>query len=130
VNAKKAYCVDHSLAASVSSRISENKGLLLENLVFNHLRRITKRVFYYRTKKGNEVDFLWMDQTDHPHLVQVCFSRDDFQTKNREINALFEAMQELNIHNSHIITYNEEKEIMAENRVIQIIPAWKFLLNL
>jgi hypothetical protein len=130
VNAKKAYCVDHSLAASVSSRISENKGLLLENLVFNHLRRITKRIFYFRTRKGNEVDFLWMDQTDHPNLVQVCFSLDDFQTKNREITALFEAMQELNIHNSHIITYNAEKEIMAENRVIQIIPAWKFLLNL
>jgi len=130
VNAKKAYCVDHSLVTSVSPRISQNKGLLLENLVFNHLRRMTKRIFYYRTAKGNEVDFLWIDENDNPNLAQVCFSLDDPQTRNRELKSLTEAMQELDIHHSFIITFSEENEIRDDIRVIQIIPAWKFLLNL
>ena len=130
VNAKKAYCVDHSLVTSVSSRISQNKGLLLENLVFSHLRRKTKRIFYYRTAKGNEVDFLWMDENDNPNLVQICFSLDDPQTRNRELRSLIEAMPELDIHQSFIITFNEENEIRDDNRVIQVMPAWKFLLNI
>lgn len=130
VNAKKAYCVDHSLVTSVSPRISENKGLLLENLVFSHLRRITKRIFYHRTRKGSEVDFLWLDQNDDPKLAQVCYSLGDSQTKNRELKSLTEAMQELDIHQSFIITFNEEREIRKDNIIIQVVPAWKFLLNL
>lgn len=130
VNAKKAYCVDHSLVTSVSPRISENKGLLLENLVFSHLRRITKRIFYHRTAKGSEVDFLWLDQNDNPNLAQVCYSLGDSQTKNRELKSLTEAMQELDIHQSFIITFNEEREIRKDNIIIQVVPAWKFLLNL
>lgn len=128
VNAKKAYCVDHSLAMSVSPRLSENKGLLLENLIFTHLRRRTKRIYYYRTHKGKEVDFLWLDENDKPHLVQICFSLQDSQTKNRELKSLIEAMQELDLYNSSIITFDEEKEIRDDKRVIHIIPAWKFLL--
>jgi len=130
VNAKKAYCVDHSLVTSVSPRISQNKGLSLENLVFSHLRRMTKSIFYYRTARGNEVDFLWLDPNDKPNLAQVCFSLGDYLTKNREAKSLIEAMQELDIHQSMIITFNEESEIRDENRIIQVIPAWKFLLNL
>lgn len=129
VNAKKAYCVDHSLVTSVSPRLSGNKGLLLENLLFTHLRRISQRIFYYRTKKGNEVDFLWIDNNDNANLIQVCFSLDDSHTKQRELRAIIEAMDELGINNSIIVTWNDEKEIKKDNRIIQIIPAWKFLLN-
>ena len=130
VNAKKAYCVDHSLVTSVSPRISQNKGLLLENLVFSHLRRTTKRIFYYRTANGNEVDFLWLDKDDNANLAQVCFSLGDAQTKNRETKALIEAMQALDIQQSLIITFNEEREIREDDRIIQVMPAWKMLLNL
>ncbi|MFQ5751931.1 MAG: ATP-binding protein [bacterium] len=130
VNAKKAYCIDHSLVISVSPGLSENKGLLLENLIFSHLRRISQRIFYYRTRKGNEVDFLWLDNKDNPNLVQVCFSLTASQTKKRELKAVGEAMQELDINHSIIVTLDEEKEIKNNNQVIQVIPAWKFLLNI
>ncbi len=130
VNAKKAYCVDHGLVRSVSSRIAQNQGLLLENLVFSHLRRMTRRIYYYRTAKGNEVDFLWIDQNEKPHLAQACLALGESQTRTRESKALIEAMAELDMHRSFIITLNDEKEIKADNRTIQVIPAWKFLLNL
>ena len=129
VNAKKAYCIDHSLVNSVSPRISQNKGLILENLVFCHLRRVSQRIFYYRTKKGKEVDFLWLNESDNPQLVQVCFSMKESQTRNRELKSLIEAMHELDIKNSIIITYHEEEEVKIDNRLIQIMPAWKYLLH-
>ena len=128
VNEKKAYCIDHGLVNSVSPRLSENKGLLLENIIFSHLRRISNRIFYYRTKKGNEVDFLWMDNQDNPNLVQVCLSLTASQTKNREMKALNDAMQELDLNHSIIVSLDEETEIKTNNKVIQLIPAWKYLL--
>ena len=92
------------------------------------MRRISNRIFYYRTKKGNEVDFLWMDNQDNPNLVQVCLSLTASQTKNREMKALNDAMQELDLNHSIIVSLDEETEIKTNNKVIQLIPAWKYLL--
>ena len=44
VNPKKIYCIDHSLVTSVSSGILVNSGHLLENLVFNALRRTSEEI--------------------------------------------------------------------------------------
>ena len=129
VNAKKIYCIDHSLAASVSPRFSENKGLLLENLIFTHLRRQTSNTFYYKTRKGHEVDFLFIDEGNSPHLVQVCFTLSDVHTKHREIKALTEAMQELSLKSSTIVTMDIETEIRIDTGLIHVIPAWKFLID-
>ncbi|MFQ5632888.1 MAG: ATP-binding protein, partial [bacterium] len=129
LNAKKAYCIDHSLAASVSPRFSENKGLLLENLVFVHLRRSTERIYYYRTRKGHEVDFLYWGQRDNPRLVQVCYSISKPTTRRRELRAIQEAMNELNIHEATIVTMNEEEEIDMGPNHLHAIPAWRFLLK-
>jgi uncharacterized protein len=43
VNPRKVYCIDHALAASISSGILTNRESLLENLVFTALRRVTPR---------------------------------------------------------------------------------------
>ena len=71
-NPKKAYCIDHALAVSVGSGILVNSGHLLENLVFTALRRTTEGIFYYRTKSGEEVDFLAQKNDRSRMLVQVC----------------------------------------------------------
>lgn len=56
VNPRKVYCIDHALAASVSSGILSNRDSLLENLAFTALRRMTPEIFYHKTKTGREVD--------------------------------------------------------------------------
>jgi predicted AAA+ superfamily ATPase len=53
VNPRKVYCVDHALAASVSSGILSNRDSLLENLVFTALRRVTPEIFYHKTNNGS-----------------------------------------------------------------------------
>jgi uncharacterized protein len=129
VNAKKIYCIDHSLAASVSPQFTENKGLLLENLIFTHIRRQTNNTFYYRTRKGLEVDFLFFDEAKNPHLLQVCYSLEDIHTKHREVKALTEAMRELSLKSATIVTMNMESELQTEKGHIKILPAWKFLID-
>lgn len=128
-NPKKIYCIDHSFAASVSSGILRNTGHLLENLVFIELRRMTHDVYYYRTAGGKEVDFIAEIDKSEKIAVQVCQSMNDPQTKKREIASLIEAMSELKIDRSFIVTRDEEERIETEYGLIEIIPAWKFLIK-
>ncbi|MFO7606463.1 MAG: ATP-binding protein [Desulfurivibrionaceae bacterium] len=128
-NPKKIYCVDHALVTSISSGILLNSGHLLENLVFTALRRVTPDIFYYKTKAGREVDFIAGRQGPSRLLVQVCESMADQQTRKRETTALAEAMTELKLSQGIIVTRNEEEQIQVDSGKIDVVPAWRFLLN-
>ncbi len=130
VNPKKIYCVDHALVNSVSSGILLNYGHLLENLIFTALRRMTPDIYYYKTKSNLEIDFILLQQNRIHFLAQVCETICDPKTRKREVNALSEAMSELNLNSGMIITRNEEENIEIENGTIKVLPAWNFLLNL
>jgi predicted AAA+ superfamily ATPase len=127
-NPKKVYCVDHGLVTSVSSGILQNVGHLLENLVFNALRRVTPHIFYFRSRGGREVDFIAQRQDRSRLLVQVCESMADPQTRKREVTALTEAMAELNLTEGTIVTRGEEDRIQVDSGTIDMVPAWRFLL--
>ena len=129
-NPKKIYCVDHALVTSISSGILVNSGHLLENLVFTALRRVTPDIFYYKTKAGREVDFIAGRQGPSRMLVQVCESMADQQTRKRETTALAEAMTELRLSHGIIVTRNEEEQIQVDSGKIDVVPAWRFLLNM
>jgi hypothetical protein len=129
-NPKKIYCVDHALVTSVSAGILVNSGHLLENLVFTALRRITPDIFYFKTKGGREVDFIAQMQDRSRKLVQVCESMADPQTRKREIAALAEAMAELKLTAGTIVTRSEEEKLDGEFGTIDVVPVWRFLLNL
>ncbi len=128
VNAKKVYCADHALAGSISSFTSENIGQKLENIVFLHLRRQTDKIFYYKTLSGYEVDFAIGPDNDI-QLVQVCVKLASAETLEREKRSLIEAMNELNVNTSTIVTIDVEKTVKYENKTINVIPAWKYLLG-
>jgi predicted AAA+ superfamily ATPase len=129
-NQKKIYCVDHALVTSVSSGILVNAGHLLENLVFSALRRLHPEIYYYKTKTGREVDFIVPMRGRARLLVQVCESLAEPQTRKRETMALIEAMAELGLKTSTIVTRNEDGRIDAVAGTIEVVPAWRFLLDL
>jgi predicted AAA+ superfamily ATPase len=129
-NPKKIYCVDHSMVTSVGSGILVNTGHLLENLVFIALRRVTPDIFYHKTKSGREIDFMVQRHDRSCMLVQVCASMVDPQTRKRELAALAEAMAELKPAQGLIVTRSEEERIQVASGVIEVTPAWRFLLDL
>jgi predicted AAA+ superfamily ATPase len=128
VNAKKIYCIDHSMVTSIAPNIMEKRGHLLENMAFIHIRQLTEEIYYYRTAKGQEVDFLWLDNKKDRHLVQVCLSLTDQATRKREVSSLVQAMEELNIGQATIVTRDEEEVLNKGNKTINLLPGWKYLL--
>ncbi len=129
-NPKKIYCIDHALVTSVSSGILLNSGHLLENLVFMALRRLYPEIYYYKTKSGREVDFVVPRRGHSPMLVQACASLLEPQTRKRETAALSEAMAELDLDTGTIVTRNEDEKIDTRSRTIDVVPVWRFLLDL
>ena len=131
VNPKKIYCIDHALVRSVSSGILVNSGHLLENLVFTALRRVTPDIHYYRSKAGREVDFIARMPDRSLRLVQVCESLADPRTRRREVAALRDAMAELNLASSQLVTRESAQEqIPTDSGKIEVVAAWRFLLDL
>lgn len=129
-NPKKIYCIDHALVTSVSSGILVNTGHLLENLVFTALRRLYSDIYYYKTRTGREVDFIVPMRNRSLILVQVCGSLTEPRTRKRETAALTEAMAELGLKTGTIVTRNEEEQIKSDGGRIEVVPVWRFLLNL
>ena len=105
-------------------------GHLLENLVFTALRCLHSAIYYYKTKSGREVDFIIPLRGRPRMLVQVCESLAERQSRKRETAALKEAMVELGLKTGTIVTRNEEERIDAGGRTIEVVPAWRYLLEL
>jgi hypothetical protein len=63
-------------------------------------------------------------------LVQVCESLAEPQTRKRETAALGEAMVELGLKTGTIVTKNEDERIDTGGGTIEVVPAWRFLLDL
>lgn len=129
-NSKKIYCIDHAMVTSLASGVLVNSGHLLENLVFLALRRLTSSIYYYRTKNGREVDFIIQGSNRKRRLIQVCESITDNNARKREVLTLSDAMNELKLDSGTIVTRNNEEAIDITGGTINIVPAWRFLLNL
>ena len=115
---------------SVASGILVNSGHLLENLVFVALRRLWKDIYYFRDKSGYEVDFVVSRGAGERRLVQVCESLADPRTAARETRALEAAMGELGIREATLVTREEARTIRCPAGQIEVLPIWRFLLEL
>ncbi len=100
---------------------------LLENLVaINLLRKYGRNdaVFFYN--KGIEVDFYIPDVYT---AIQVCYNLDNSDgTFDREVNALLKVSKVLDCKRLLIITRDSEKILEIGDRVIEVVPVWRWLL--
>ena len=129
VNPKKLYCNDQGLITAYTVKPEFEEASRLENTVFCKLRRETENIFYYKRKKGREVDFLVLMPNGQRRLFQVCVSLSSKETLDREMMALREAMKELGLNEGVIVTLSEKKMVRDQKRRIVCIPAWEWLLK-
>ena len=121
-NPRKFYPLDTGLRRIMT--ISEDKGKLLESIVYLHLRRYTENIFYFLSDQ--EVDFV-VERDNSFQLINVCFDLSAVGTRQREFTSLFKAMKELNKDTAYLLTADEEGREIIDNKIIKIIPVWKWL---
>lgn len=108
----------------------DKEAMQLENLVALHLFRSyghdpeNERVFFYNDKY--EIDFYIPDDE---LAIQVSFSLRDEETRKREVEALQKLPKRLSCKRRIIVTFDEEETITDSFGTIDVIPAWKWLMD-
>lgn len=120
---QKRYFCDNGL---LNVFLADPQTKLLENIVALALMRRygNEELFYYN--KNIEVDFYIPSEK---MAVQTSFIISDSSTLERETKALVKISRTFDIKKSVIVTYDDERTIEVDGVSIEIIPVWKWLLN-
>lgn len=123
-NPKKVYAIDTALSIHNSIQFSKDWGRRLENLVYLHIRRKYKEIYYF--KEDHECDFIVFDQEKLKLIIQVCYhiSQDNLK---RELTGAFEALKFFNKKKAILITMNQTDRYEENGRIIEVIPLNEFL---
>ena len=111
---KKYYVMDNGLLSAVAN---PGKGMLLENAVATELLKKGYKPFYW--KKKGECDFVL-----NTSLGRVGIQATIDPSKQREANALAEAVKELSLDKTVIVT------LSASDTNRGAIPFWRFALKI
>jgi predicted AAA+ superfamily ATPase len=125
-NPKKIYAIDNGFKKIYDYAMGEDMSKLYENVVFLHLRRQTKDIYYFKEKQ--EVDF-YAKIDSKSYLVNVSYKIEDPVTRKREIDGLIEAMTYFNLSKAYLVTGQEDTVVEIERKKIYIVPLYKWLLE-
>lgn len=120
---KKHYFIDNGL---LHLFINNPDTALLENLcAINLYKRYGKGVYYFN--RNIEVDFYVPDEK---LAIQASFRMSEEATLEREIKALVALHGLYETQRNLIITYEDEGIMERDGIMIEIIPVWKWLLDM
>lgn len=122
---RKVYVIDNGFIYTRSFELSSNNGRQLENMVFIELLRrgfdLKKSLFYYRTSNDKGVDFVTRDGRKVTSLIQVSYDISKTKTRERELDALVKASEELKCDNLLLITWDQNEEVNYKGKMISIL---------
>lgn len=120
---KKHYFIDNGL---VHLFINNPDTALLENIcAINLYKRYGKGVYYFN--RNIEVDFYVPDEK---LAIQASFRMSEEATLEREIKALVALHGLYETQRNLIVTYEDEGIMERDGIKIEIIPVWKWLLDM
>jgi predicted AAA+ superfamily ATPase len=124
INPRKVYAIDVGMVRAVTGLSTADKGRKLENLIYIHLRKTYKELYFFDEK--GECDFVAMKNGIIQSLVQVCFelTADNLQ---RELKGLQKAMKYFDVKKGTIVTFNDADLILEDGCEIEVVPAYQFL---
>ena len=126
MNSKKVYTIDPAFAHRLGFNFSENKGRILENIVYIELLRRGKEVYYHSGKK--ECDFVIKEGLDIVEAIQVAYQV-NVNNHEREYQGLHEAMTIYNLKEGLVLNYNSEESFIPDNVGMKVLPVWEWLLT-
>ena len=122
---KKVYLYDNGLATAMHYSFAEDRGKLLENLVFRHLRQTTPEIYFGRN--GWECDFMAFPQGRAPLLIQVTARLDD-NNLAREVKGL-EAAKHLAGRGQTLLLVEDIQPALDVPEWIDVVPVMEWLLE-
>jgi hypothetical protein len=125
LNRRKVYAADPAIVHRLGFNFSENKGRVLENIVYLELIRRNKEVYYHSAKY--ECDFVVKEKLKVTSAIQVAYSlhKDNYE---REYRGLEEAMKTYDASSGLLLVY-EKDDNLPPKEGLEVVPVWKWLLE-
>ncbi|HOI25595.1 MAG TPA: ATP-binding protein [Caldisericia bacterium] len=126
---KKTYVIDQGLGTAMDFKFAQDRGRLLENTVGLELIKYGKYLAY-AIQDSAECDFVVKDKNQIMEAIQVAVHLDDQRTRNREVKGLVNTCKRYHLDRGTILCMDHEEEFAVEGIAIQVLPAWRYVLNL
>ena len=129
---EKVYPVDVALMSNRKNAfVGDNFGWRLETAVYIELLRRCKNEadIYYYAETSCEADFVICQGNKALQIIQVSYSIMNEKTKKREIRGLLQASKSTGCKELLIITDHEYENIVNEDIVIRVVPAYEWMLE-
>lgn len=126
INPRKVYAIDTGVVNANSGSFTDDFGSVFENLVFLHLRRNYKEIYYF-SEKG-ECAFVLSEKGTVRKVVQVCYDL-NHDNVDRELKGLFEAIAHFGLNEGTLVTFNQTDEFEREGTKALVVPAHQYLAD-
>lgn len=126
---KKFYCLDNGLRNAVVGHKGLDKGFLVENTIFNHLRQCFERVGFWHNTKQQELDFI-ASRKGQVLSVEVKYSDQKLTPEN--LKGLLDFLETKRGQDSValVLTADTLKQEIINGKKIIFVPCWLFCLGL
>ena len=133
VGSRKAYPIDVALMNNRKDAfVGDNLGFRLESIVYIELLRRTKplnqNVFYLKEQSG-EADFVVCEGNSVIEVIQVSYDIVSPTTRKREINGLIVGAKKTKCDKLTLITRHNQEQIVENGYIINIVPAYDWLVD-
>ena len=111
------------------TKIDKNNSILrftTQNAVFINLKAKGNSIYYY--SNARECDFVIQEKSKITKAIQITAELNS-NNRTREIEGLLEALNKFKLKNGLILTLDQKETIKIENKVIEVEPAWKWLIE-
>ncbi len=130
VSKSKVYLFDTGYINFLAKE-SEDKGRILENIVFIELFRraeeIENKNIYFHSDQKSECDFVITSRGKVSQAIQVCYKLNS-ENRQREIDGIQSAMSKFRLSEGFILTHDQSEIINKDGKKIIIMPVWEWLL--
>jgi predicted AAA+ superfamily ATPase len=129
--ARKVYTVDNGLTRALTTKVSQDRGALLENLVLQELRRRGTDA-YCLTQSGYKVDFLIREDRRVAQLIQVCAGMETPEAAAREYGALYKASKATRCNELLLLAPNGKtlsERWVPPGPAVRVQAIWSWLLE-
>ncbi len=121
---RKIYAVDCGMRDATSFSFSKDSGRYAENAVFQVLRRITDKVYYwYEDSSKKEIDFV-IKPSNQPIVINVSYT-DELPTREFEAFKAFSKIARP--ERSILVTKKHFERKTLNGKTIELIPLWMFV---
>lgn len=121
---QKVYCFDFGVRNAVLNNfievdIRDDRGKLFENFVYLKLKEKYQEIYFWRTVKGSEIDFVY--QENGLNVVEAKYKK--FAAPKIE-HSIKQAIKSLRPNKTRIVNLNLEEKVIVDGKEIEFV-SWE-----